>query len=134
MDKKQFIQFKKDLKNDIEITRIYNSDSKQWWNQGFKTKEDYDKSWELKKETIRTLESEMSKKENGWLIISYPGFSENLAYYSAKHQLTQPEREEYVKNMFEKMRENKRNEYSVNHYFKQVEKIISEYEKIVCSD
>lgn len=136
MNKEQFIQFKKDLKNDIEITRIYNSDSKQWWNQGFKSEEDYKKSWEEKESKIKELKSQLTKGEKGYQLIYATSYNTHWAYYCAKHQLDENQRKEYITEMFGKLKECKQNEWSasINNSIKKVEEILESYEKVVCSN
>lgn len=139
MTKEQFIQFKQDLKNDIEITRLLNKYDKAWWNAGFNSEEDYNKSYEVDKIKINELRSKMTKSDNGkYTLISCSFVYTHAAYYCAKHQLQRIDRDIYCEEIFNSMKEEKRNAWpfygELQRFINQVDKILEAYEKVVCSD
>lgn len=139
MTKEQFTQFKQDLKNDIEVARLYNKYNKAWWNTGFKSEEDYNKSYEDDKIKINELYSKMTKNDNGKYRLIFCSFVyTHAAYYCAKHQLHGIEINNYCEEIFNSMKEEKRNAWpfygELQRFINQVDKILEAYEKVVCSD
>lgn len=138
MDKKQFLQFKSDLKDAIQVTKIENKHSKKWWNLGFPSEEEYKKVHDEDVSKIKEIESHLPKDERGHILIWGSQRELHWAYYSAKHRLDEQQRDEYVKEMFGKMREETKNQWpyygSYKSPLKKVEEIIKFYETLVCPD
>ena len=138
MDKKQFLQFKSDLKDAIEVTKTYNKYDKKWWNLGFSSEEEFKKVYDEDIYKTKEIESHLPKNERGHNL--FYGFQRELhwAYYSAKHRLDEQQREEYVKEVFGKMREETKYQWpnygSSQWALKKVKEIISFYETLVCPD
>lgn len=113
MTKEQFITFKEDLKKAIEVVKLENKWQKEWWNCGFKTREDYDKAnaerWkkcgELRNSIVCRFENvKWSYEERKYIpkgttspVPNAEAQSTHNAYYIAKHRLTDEEAVEYMK-------------------------------------
>lgn len=138
MDKKQFLQFKSDLKDAIEVTKLDNKYDKKWWNLGFSSEEEFKKVYDEDRNKAKEIESHLPKNERGHVLIWGSQRELHWAYYSAKHRLDEQQREEYVKDVFGKMREESKNQWpyygSSKNALKKVEEIISFYETLVCPD
>lgn len=132
MTKEQYIKFKEDLKKDIEITRILKKYNKAWWNANFKSEDEYNKSYEADKLKTDELRSTMSKKIDCEDVLTH------TAYYCAKHRLQGIDINNHCKEIFNSMKEYKRIAWPFygdeNRFISRVDKILEEYEKIVCTD
>lgn len=140
MTKEQYIKFKEDLKKDIEIVRINKKYNKAWWNVGFKSEDEYNKSYEDDKIKIDELWKSLLKHtdRNKWPIISCYNSYTHVAYYCAKHRLQGIDINNYCKKIFNSMKEDKRNAWPFygdeNQFINQVNQILEAYEKIVYTD
>lgn len=120
MTKEQFITFKEDLKKAIEVVKLENKWQKEWWNCGFKTKEDYEtasaerwkKCGELRNSIVCRFENvKWSYEERKYIptgttspVMSAEDYSTHQAYYIAKHQLNDEEAIEYLNKEYSKMK------------------------------
>ena len=136
MDKKQFLQFKSDLKKSIEDTKLCNKYVKAWWNLGFKSEEEYNQKREEDFNKRRELEKSIHKNEKGYQVVYADSFTTHWAYYCAKHQLSEDDIVKYCENELNKLTENKRNYYrwNIGKPLDSVKKILNFYESLVCSD
>lgn len=113
MTKEQFITFKEDLKKAIEAVKLANKWSKQWWNCGFNSEEEYktasDERWkkynELRDSIVCRVDIvKWSFEEHKYIptgrtnpVPNAEAQSTHNAYYIAKHRLTDEEAVEYIK-------------------------------------
>ena len=120
MTKEQFITFKEDLKKSIEMVKLENKWTKQWWNCGFKTEDEYkaanaerwNKYDEIRKSIVcRVDDVKWSFEEHKYIptgqtspAIGAEYYSTHQAYYIAKHQLNDEEAIEYLNKEYSKMK------------------------------
>lgn len=142
MKKEQFLRFKSDLKNDIEANKLVDKFNKKWSNLGYASEEEYNKDYTEAKEKSYAIDAKITKLVSKWgnkyNIINSALHSTHLAYYCAKHQLSEEEAKVYVNEQFNKMKESNRMSYpsygSSDYLFKRVKEILDSYETLVCSD
>lgn len=138
MNTKQFIQFKNDFINAVKFTKLVNKYPKAWWNEGFKSEEEYKAAQaEIDKEKVE-IGQLISKNDKGHFVVIGSSFLTHWAYYCAKHRLDSEERKTYVENQWSKLRQETKDYYLYLHWGKKaidkVEEILSYYETLVCSD
>ena len=120
MTKEQFITFKEDLKKSIEMVKLENKWSKQWWNCGFKTEDEYkaasaerwNKYNEIRNSIVCRVDNvKWSYEERKYIptgqtspVMSAEDYSTHQAYYIAKHQLNDEEAIEYLNKEYSKMK------------------------------
>lgn len=113
MTKEQFITFKEDLKKAIEIVKLRDKWEKEWWNCGFKTKEDYEvasaERWKKHNEIRKAIVCRVDETKWSWEERKYvpsgrtrpaifaDGSAVHQAYYIVKHRLNDDEAVEYLK-------------------------------------
>jgi len=145
MTKEQYLVFKSDLKATVEIARLLSKKfNKEYYNAGYKTLEEFNAAYnEASKKSVE-IERTIKVKEKGYGGSLFPVIkaheqATHLAYYCAKHQLSEAEMDEYLQNEIRKMRydyEVSEAEYNrmVFYMKKRVMVILDAYEKVVCSD
>lgn len=134
MTKEQFLKFKTDYKNAIEVVKLHRKHRKEWWNMGYTSQEEYktiyEKDMSKAKELIDTVPFQPDYRY--YRIINAKNFSTHLAYYCVKHRFNPEEIEMYIKEQIEKLNYYKKISfwYQFSNLKRGVEKIISFYESI----
>ena len=130
MTKEQYLIFKSDLKKAIEIEKLRKRYRKAYWNNGFETAAAQENAIRENNERVKELTMRICASD----------YFVHWAYYCAKHQLVDDQIDLYVAQEMSKMKffKNKDNtwlfDYRLGKYSEIVKSVLSEYEKIVCTD
>ena len=130
MTKEQYLIFKSDLKKAIEIEKLRKRYRKAYWNNGFETAAAQENAIRENNERVKELTIRICASD----------YVVHWAYYCAKHQLADDQIDLYVAQEMSKMKffKNKDNtwlfDYRLGKYSEIVKSVLSEYEKIVCTD
>ena len=129
MTKEQYLLFKEDLKKAIEVTKLNKKHRKAYWNDGFETKEAQEAAIIARGAKMCEIEETMTKKIDD-------GYLTHLAYYCAKHQLTDEEIKTYVEQEVRKRKniDEWSIDYAIKKYPEYIKNYFSLYEKIVCDN
>ena len=128
MTKEQYLIFKSDLKKAIEIEKLRKRYRKVYWNNGFETQEAQENAIKENNEKVKDLTIKICASD----------YIVHWAYYCAKHQLTDVQIDIYLTQEMNKMKSFKNDtwlfEYCLRTYPDRIKSILSDYEKVVCTD
>ena len=128
MTKEQYLIFNSDLKKAIEIEKLRKRYRKAYWNNGFETAAAQENAIRENNERVKELTIRICASD----------YVVHWAYYCAKHQLADDQINVYVCQEMSKMKSLKNDtwlfDYCLKTYPDNVKSILSEYEKIVCTN
>ena len=128
MTKEQYLIFNSDLKKAIEIEKLRKRYRKAYWNNGFETAAAQENAIRENNERVKELTIRICASD----------YVVHWAYYCAKHQLEDDQINVYVCQEMSKMKSLKNDtwlfDYCLKTYPDNVKSILSEYEKIVCTN
>ena len=128
MTKEQYLIFKSDLKKAIEIEKLRKRYRKAYWNNGFETAAAQENAIRENNERVKELTIRICASD----------YVVHWAYYCAKHQFTDDQINVYVCQEMSKMKSLKNDtwlfDYCLKTYPDNVKSILSNYEKIVCTN
>ena len=128
MTKEQYLIFKSDLKKAIEIEKFRKRYRKAYWNNGFETAAAQENAIRENNEKVKELTIRICASD----------YVVHWAYYCAKHQLADYQIDIYVAQEMSKIKSLKNDtwlfDYRLGKYSEIVKSVLSNYEKIVCTD
>lgn len=142
MTKEQYLVFKSDLKASVaSIKAVSKKFRKDYNNAGYNSLEDFNKAYDEAKKKSHEFSSMIKVVRKGYGDSVYPianarDHAVHLAYYCAKHQLSESEIAEYLKNEVDRMKPSEfiSKSYRYEGIKNQVRTILDAYEKTLCSD